>query len=663
VVAGAGTGKTRVTVHRLVHLIRGGIAPDRLLAVTFTNRAAVELRDRVAALTGSSGEKVNVGTFHWLGHRILRRYASQLDVGPGFQLLSPRESLMVARSIAADDAELAGGSLATLRDFISAARNRRLRDGVGAEHVHEIAARYVAELRRRHALDLDDLILESVDLLRRDSTVRQRLQRHFAHILVDEYQDTNHPQVELLSLLVGRSGQVTAVGDDDQAIYGWRYASGNMLAFVDTFPNTRIVRLELNYRSTQRILNPANELLRRGRNRIDKTLTSTRKAGYKPTMFAAGDESEEAIFVAAGIRRLLARGIRGEEVAVLYRINVQSRAIEDALIQSGIRYRVRSGLRFFERPEVARVIDALRVVESPADREAWARLLRYVPGLGRVRSASVASAMSTVADLLTPEIPAGIPAATIRSLSALAAGLARVSNSRSLHDTVVGVSDLLDSVIGRAYASGQDEQAVEANLAEFISLAARFGVETRHPDVIGAFLDRLSLSAAPSDHADSSSAAVQLMTIHSAKGLEFAAVFVVGIEEGLLPHRRSLASNADIEEERRLLYVAMTRAKDHLYLSYARTRQLSGSQAATGPSRFLEEMPSSFFLLSQSPDLPRRDRLASVQLGERVSHARWGAGEVVGSDGLAPRVMITIKFDSGESRRIQLRHAPLKHLS
>jgi DNA helicase II / ATP-dependent DNA helicase PcrA len=769
IVAGAGTGKTRVIVHRLAHLIQDrSIPPERILAVTFTNRAADEMRTRVADLIGEPGKRIHVGTFHWLGHRILRRYGARLSVGAGFRVLTPSQAAAVLRQAAKEIGVTTAATPGDLREAVRAYRNvgalraatvterarGELSGAVQGRHVASplsggvdvpaLTAAYVSQLRRNGALDLDDLILEAAAMLEAEPDIRSRLQNAFSDIVVDEYQDTNPPQTRLLQMLVGPQGNITVVGDDDQSIYGWRHADPrNMLDFSEVFPGTTIVRLEQNYRSTQRILRPADELLRHNRERLGKTLVSTLGAGHKPTIFAAGDESEEAMWFASTVASLLERGTMPDEVGVLLRVHAQSRLLEEALTKAGIAYEIRAGRRFYERPEVARLIDALRVLVEPDNTVAWSSLFRHVRGMGPARTShllasaegsgtAVSSFMSggqlplpavvrqTVHDLasgllsirgrflaahsdhehgsrvgaalvaaqsagskdhLSPANPRNLdvpfPMGEDNLGSRVGAALVAVQSAGSkdhlspanprnldvpfpmgednLGSVVRSVAELWEGVVGALGDTAADRESAVANIDEFISAAVQFSSTER--GYLVEFLDRLALSEPSVERAG-----VQLMTLHSAKGLEFEAVFIPGVEEGLLPHRRSFAGAWQLEEERRLLYVGMTRARRRLYLSYARARLLAGAHSLTQPSRFLDDMPRSMFEVSYGPAKKPRDRLTHVSVGELVEHPRWGLGEVVAVEGHGRQTMVTMQFADGSRQRVQLCHAPLKRV-
>jgi DNA helicase-2/ATP-dependent DNA helicase PcrA len=656
VAAGAGTGKTKVVIHRLATLLDQGLVPSQVLAVTFTNRAADEVRARVVGLVGPPGARVNIGTFHWLGNRILRRYGTRLPIGANFTLASPRESTGVLRDVSGP-LVAAGWSAVDLQDSVSALRNGSNTEP--AAEVRMLRDAYVAELRRRRLLDLDDLILASVELLRTHTDVRSRLESFFGHVLVDEYQDSNRPQVELLSLLVGRTGNITAVGDDDQAIYSWRYASADgMVSFGKTFPGSTLVRLEENYRSTQRILSPANALLTHNELRVGKNLVATRRAGKKPVILAASTETEEADVVAESIAARLIQGTVASRIAVLFRTNVQSRPLEEALVRAGISYQMRSGQRFYDRPEIAGVIDALAVVVAPDDSERWERLLMRLDGVGPARARVLADSSAMHGSESAPRVPHSVR----HKVDDLRTALRSVPVSGTLVDIVATVAAALEHMIGEPGGHGGRESRDE-NIAEFVSMAGQFMTEWSDDNALEQFLDRLNLLGSLETDGDNRSERVQLMTLHAAKGLEFDAVFVTGLEEGLLPHRKSMLRKATLEEERRLLYVGMTRARDHLALSYARTRLIGGKGLASSPSRFLDEMPRNLFDVALTESKIRMQRLRSVALADRVEHPRWGAGTVIAVAGEGRGTMITIEFERVGTKSVQLRFAPLNRIS
>lgn len=661
IVAGAGTGKTRVIVHRLGYLIEARrTQPERILAVTFTNRAAEEMRRRVSALVGEEGRAISVGTFHWLGQRILRRYGSRLEVGSGFQLFTPQQSMAALRRMLRRHTEITEAlAVPEVRDAISALRCGCRKAIPWALDLETVAAEYVAELRRHRALDLDDLILEAVRLLEHNADVRGRLNRHFVEILVDEYQDTNRPQARLLELLTHSDRNITAVGDEDQAIYGWRYADvENMLSFPQRFPGATIVRLEQNYRSTRRILQPANALLHHNQQRLGKTLFSEGDLGQRPRVFAAGDETEEVLFVLDTLRNLLREGFEPREVGILFRVNAQSRLVEEALATAGIAYEVRGGKRFYERPEITRLVDALHVVAQPDEAGRWQNLLIHVPSVGPVRSKSIVGEASGAGSI--GKAMAGgsfrAPNSSKSQIQAIAKAIAHIERGATPRDQAQQAADILFQVLGPVGASALEQEAARANVDEFILAASQF--EYEESGGLHEFLDRIALSD-PQQGRE----AVQLMTLHSAKGLEFDAVIIIGMQEGLLPHSRSLERIEDVEEERRLLYVGMTRARRRLFLTYSRVGSAGGGHSLSQPSRFIEEIPAHLVEVIHGVGKRPKDRLSTVHVGERVRHPRWGSGQVVDVRGRGRETMVSITFSDGSRQTIQLCHAPLQRVS
>ncbi len=659
VVAGAGTGKTSVIVHRLSHLVTSGRVPAaRIIAVTFTNKAARELQERTASLIGNQGAKeVRLGTFHWLAHRLLRRYGSAIEIGSNFQLLTPAQSMRVLKSVVRSYEDTAGQlSLPEIRDAVSAFRNQG-RGGSPRADVTGIAPSYERELRRNRLVDLDGLILESARLLEEKPSIRSAVQRGIGHILVDEYQDINASQERLIRLMVGSSGEITAVGDDDQAIYGWRHADvGAFLAFPERYPNTTIIRLEQNYRSTRRILQPANLLLTKNQRRMGKELFSKGLSGRLPEIFVAGDESEEAHFAVSTVKSLLAEGTGASDIGILFRINAQSRVLEERLIREGIEYQVRAGRRFYERPEVARIIDCLRAGALP-ETATWLPLLQHVPGIGARRSQLLlARATDLSSAAFETAAVAVLPGGVAQAVISLIRGLSEIRSTVSLEGQVRVAADVMERTAGLVGVNPADVEAAKANISEFESAARQF--DHAGEVTLNDFLDRLALV----DRSEADTG-VQLMTLHAAKGLEFHAVIIIGVEDGLIPHARSLRRVEDLEEERRLLYVGMTRAKNRLYLTYAHGRSGREGYMTSTASRFLDEMPRQLFKVTGAPKDHPRDRLARVARGETVQHPRWGLGRVAKVEGKGRDTMVTIAFRDGTQQKVQLCHAPLRRVS
>lgn len=626
ILAGAGSGKTRVITYRIAYLIgNGSAAPDQVLAVTFTNKAAGEMRERVEGLLGDACAGVWLSTFHSLCARLLRREAPHIGLSRDFVIYDSSDQVTVVkqaeRELGIDD-KLVPPRAALAR--ISQAKNRmegpdalrnawNLRD----EQIAKIYEKYLVALRESNALDFDDLLLKTVELFETSAQVRERYGRKFKYVMVDEYQDTNRPQYLLIRRLAEIHRNLAVVGDPDQSIYKWRGADlRNILDFESDFPEAAIVRLEQNYRSTQIILDAATAVIQQNRNRKDKRLWTDRTGGQKIVAYRGGDELEEADFISQSIKAERAADVDAT-MAVLYRTNAQSRAIEDQLMRDGIPYKIIGGVRFYERKEIKDALAYLKLIINPHDDVSLRRVIN-VPARGVGKG---------VMDTLQ-----GIDPGTIdeHAPPLLAAGLAEISSARSLwarlvfaldegrlgnralgalrgfRDLIVGLAeaartDVVSIAIGKmldrtGYLNAlRDENTEEANerienLMELVSAARDY--EGRDPEAsLSGFVDRLSLLSEVDEESGDRNAHVWLMTMHAAKGLEFPVVFIAGMEEGLFPHSRSSEDEAELEEERRLFYVGMTRAERRLFLTSAARRRVFGEYQSTEPSRFLDEVP------------------------------------------------------------------------
>jgi DNA helicase-2/ATP-dependent DNA helicase PcrA len=664
ILAGPGSGKTRVITHRIAYtVLERRIPARRVLAITFTNRAASELRARLLALLGGEHE-VHAGTFHWACNALLRRHIHHLGYRRTYRILSPSEARAVLRaallSVQGHDAT----QLRTFSAAVSAHKNglpladAARRHGIPTDALYVILDGYARRLSAAGALDIDDLQRTAVELLRQHDTVRRRAQIAFDDILIDEYQDTNSVQAELLTLLRPAGTPLTAVGDEDQSIYGWRQAgAGSTAEFLDLFPSARTVTLHDTYRCHKRILRAASSLIAHNRQRVAKELRSVRPAGQTPVCYAAADERDEADWIAREILRLQQHlALSWSQFGVLFRVNAQARALEDAFVQHGIPCHAPAGFRFYDRPEVRAALAYLRLTLDPDDDGAMAHLLTCVPGLADRRIAALREAAGTsplTAYLAGDDLP--LPSALSARVAALTAQhrllvAARTVPLASLLDLAINaVRSALPELIRDTIVGGDALDELRTVVHE---------VSTRRL-TLRSFVDRLSLLPAERDQANS----VALLSLHAAKGLEFRVVVLAGVEEGLLPHRRSLTSDADLAEERRLCYVGMTRAEDHLYLTYAHARMLGGSVLSGGPSRFIAEIGTRNMTLQTSPHLQNRPRLVSIQVGERVRHPRWDIGTVVAVDGHGRDTVVTIDFSSVGRQRLQLHHAPLGRLA
>ncbi|HJS75397.1 MAG TPA: UvrD-helicase domain-containing protein [Vicinamibacteria bacterium] len=602
VLAGAGSGKTRVITTRIAYLMEKGVAPSNILAVTFTNKAAGEMRDRVQALAGARAKELTIGTFHAFSVRLLREHgASALGLSPSFTICDSADQLSAVKSVMRELRvhETAMHPSAVLAR-ISLAKNRM--EAPGDDLVSAVFERYREHLARSRTLDFDDLLLESVRLLKEHPKVRDSCRKRYRYVLVDEYQDTNRPQYEIVREIGGTHRNVCVVGDDDQSIYGFRGADvQKILGFHRDFKGAKVVRLETNYRSTRPILDAANAVIRNNPDRHGKTLASALGDGEPVRLMRLPDETTEAQFVVDEILRLVRRsGARLSDVAVLFRTQVQPRPFEAELRSRGIPYVLVGGMSFFDRKEVRDLVAFLRIASNPDDEQALLRILNTPPrGIGK----------TTVDRLLAFATAEGISAANaferageiegmnpdaIEAYGDLRARIARVAVDRATHDLPARLGSLVEAVdykseVRRLYSDPMTREARWAGVEEMLNFAENYTRRASSPTLQG-FLEELALTSGdePSER-ESPGEAVSLMTLHSAKGLEFPHVFLVGMEEGLLPHARAVADGA-CDEERRLAYVGITRAMRTLTLSLASERAKYGKRVAAMPSRFVYEM-------------------------------------------------------------------------
>ncbi len=664
VLAGAGSGKTRVLTHRIAYIIDQGLAaPDEILAITFTNKAAAEMKDRVALLVGPESRKMWVSTFHAFCARLLRVHAEKLGYKREFTIYDGADQVrLVKRCIVELGKDPKRFNPRSFQAQISDAKNRlmspddylRTTEGYIAENVAEVYHLYQERLYENNAMDFDDLIMQTVALMELFPEVRERYQQRFKYIHVDEYQDTNHAQYRLVNVLAAAHRNLCAVGDDDQSVYGWRGADvRNILDFERDYPEAKVVKLEQNYRSTQKILNAANAVVANNVSRKAKALWTAGEEGENIRVFTASDEYAEARFVVSEIERLTDAGAALRDVAVFYRTNAQSRALEDVLVREGIPYEVVGGVRFYERAEIKDAMAYLAVIANPADSGSLERIVN-VPkrGLGATSVAKLQDHARrngvSLYDALAEAAEAGLTGKAqkaCRAVRDLFEGW-RVAAREVAPTELVGA--VLDESGYRAELAA--ERTVEAegrleNLEELINAAREYERVEPEPTLEG-FLQEQTLYS----EADKvgSGGSVTLMTLHNAKGLEFGHVFIVGMEEGTFPHARSL-DEQNLEEERRLCYVGITRAMRSLTLSYAKLRSSWGEREFRIPSRFLAEIPEEFkagtlpggFAGGSGRGgwggaLPRRsepERAVAAgtpfRTGEKVRHAKFGVGEVV----------------------------------
>jgi DNA helicase-2/ATP-dependent DNA helicase PcrA len=664
ILAGAGSGKTRVLTHRIAYILDQGLAaPEEVLAITFTNKAAGEMKDRVALLVGPDSRKMWVSTFHAFCARILRVHAEKLGYKREFTIYDGADQVrLVKRSIVELGKDPKRFNPRSFAAQISAAKNvlatpddyLRSTEGYIAENVAEVYNLYQRRLYENNAMDFDDLIMQTVALLEVFPEVRERYQTRFKYIHVDEYQDTNHAQYRLVNILAAAHRNLCVVGDDDQSVYSWRGADiRNILDFERDYPEAKVVKLERNYRSTQTILDAANAVVANNASRKPKELWTAGPHGERIRIFTASDEYAEARFVVSDIERLIDAGARPADVSVFYRTNAQSRALEDVLVREGVPYQVVGGVRFYERAEIKDAMAFLAVISNPSDSGALERIIN-VPkrGLGATSVARLqeharrngVSLYDALADADAADLT-GAAKKACRAVRDLFEGW-RVAAQEVPPAELIGA--VLDESGYRAELVAENTVESESrleNLEELINAAREYERVEPEP-TLASFLQEQALYS-EQDALSGEGGRVALMTLHNAKGLEFDHVFVVGMEEGTFPHARSL-DEQNLEEERRLAYVGITRARRSLTLTYAKLRSSWGEREYQMPSRFLSEIPEGLksgtitgspagrggwgmALQGRSRGEPERAVSGAVQYraGEKVRHARFGVGEVV----------------------------------
>jgi DNA helicase-2/ATP-dependent DNA helicase PcrA len=689
VIAGAGSGKTRVLTRRIAHLLGAvGVKPPEILAITFTNKAAGEMRDRVQDLVGPPARAAWVMTFHSACGRILRREAQRLGYRSNFTIYDSADQVrLVKRCLEELERDPKRFTPRGIHSQISNAKNTLVGPLEYAERVSSFYDQTVAEvydlyqkrLFASNAVDFDDMLFLTVDVLERFPEAREKWQEAFHYILVDEYQDTNHAQYRLLQLLAEKHRNVFAVGDPDQSIYGFRGADiRNVMEFEQDFPGSYTIALEQNYRSTQHILDAANGVISHNRERKEKNLWSELGDGDPVRVIEVEDEHAEARYVAAEIALLVEEGFSGSEVAVFYRTNAQSRVLEDVLVRQGIAYQVIGGPRFYERAEIKDLVAYLQVLDNPYDAVSLIRIAtRPRRGIGD----STLARLATWADQreislweATAEAEnAGVGTAPQKALKAFRVMIE--SLMASAHE--LEVPELIEAVLQRSgyMESLEAERTIEAqgrieNLQEFVSVAREWR-EQAEDTTLSSFLQEISLYS-DQDAIRGDGSLVTLMTLHNAKGLEFRAVYLIGMEEGIFPHSRSIEEQG-IEEERRLCYVGMTRAEERLTLLHASSRMLYGGRNHNLPSRFLDELPDahverdrlrpsswSGYGTPRQSQIQPRDDVPDLSTGDSVRHSTLGEGVVVQIEAGG---LVTVRFaDDGSERKLMLDYAPLEKL-
>ena len=714
VVAGAGSGKTRVLTRRIAYLLaERGVEPFEILAITFTNKAAGEMKERVAALVGKRAKAIWVSTFHSACVRILRQEGTRLGFSTSYSIYDQADSVrlvtLVMRDLNLDQKRYNPRAVAALisnakNELLGPADYRNATTNHFEEIVAEVYAIYQQRLTSANAMDFDDLIMKTVEVLQKFPDARARYRTRFKHILVDEYQDTNHAQYILIRELVGtdRDGipaaELCVVGDADQSIYGFRGATiRNILQFEEDYPDATTILLEQNYRSTQNILSAANSVISKNESRKEKNLWSDAGSGRKLTGFVAENEHHEAEFVRDELFKLSNEGIsKFGETAIFYRTNAQSRVFEEVFMRSAVPYKVVGGVRFYERKEIKDLLAYLRVLVNPNDEVSLRRIINTpkrgigdraldaIDDLAKRDSISFwqALSMSTSTDV-TPRANASIQA-FVSMLVALQVLVEANRPPSTVAAAILEQSGLLEEL--RASHDPQDEVRVE-NLEELVAVIEEYeerAVSEGERATLAGFLEEVSLVADADEipEGDDHGGVVTLMTLHTAKGLEFPTVFLTGMEEGVFPHSRTLGEKNELEEERRLAYVGLTRARERLYLSRAEYRSAWGAPNYNPPSRFLEEIPEQLIDWNKSesgfttppitrkkfssPPPPRATGKQSsglqLSVGDRVSHDTFGLGTVIAVSGEGEKAEATINFGTYGEKRLLLRYAPVDKL-
>jgi DNA helicase-2/ATP-dependent DNA helicase PcrA len=691
VLAGAGSGKTRVLTQRIAHLIKDKkVSPERILAFTFTNKAAGEMKSRVQRLLGSGELPLWIGTFHATGVKILRRDAKHIGFGNNFAIFDEDDSLSLARDIIKKKGwKLDECPPAAARDRISRWKNELIppdealvnaSDLIEQQHA-QIYASYGEQLRNCNAFDFDDLITRVVELFTAHPRIRERYARQFKYVLVDEFQDTNTIQMVMIDMLASRHGNLFVVGDDDQAIYGWRGATvENILQFDRVYTDTVTIRLEENYRSTRRILDASNALIHYNESRKGKTLWSRKEKGAQVEIYYAEDEVEEARTVKERIIELIRSGCRRRDIAVLYRTHAQSRALENAMRRGGLPYQIIGGVRFYERREIKDLLGYLKLIDNPRDDVNFRRVLN-VPrrGIGRLtleRIEQAAGGERLLKTIFTPGALAEIPRAQRERVEAFARLISRLrirAKKETAHDILVAV---VEETGYRDYLREDPKMAQVRleNVEELLVETQRFVSSAKDPGLT-AFLEEIALIS--DIDTLKSGETVALMTLHNSKGLEYRAVLITGLEEGLLPHYSSFENNEELEEERRLFYVGMTRAKERLFLYSASNRMRFGSWSGHEPSRFIDEIPEQFVSISGTfgieeggEDLfkpvvgdPGGGRTVSrsksrFREGATVLHPAYGEGTIRKIEGAGKDLKVTVYFPGTGSKKFLASYAP-----
>ena len=690
ILAGAGSGKTRVLTTRIAYLISTGqTSPHSILAVTFTNKAAKEMLTRLSAMLPINMRGLWIGTFHGLCNRMLRAHCREANLPQTFQILDSGDQLSaIKRLMKAMNVDDEKYPPREMQNFISGSKEQGLRaheveayDPYTRRKV-EVFAEYDAQCQREGVVDFSELLLRCYELLSRNAALREHYQERFKHVLVDEFQDTNKLQYQWLKLLAGKNSALFAVGDDDQSIYAFRGANvGNMQELTRDFHVENVIKLEQNYRSHGNILDAANELISNNRNRLGKNLWTSESGGEPLRVYEAPTDVEEAGFIVSEIQQLNSEGINLKEIALLYRSNAQSRVLEHSLVSAGLSYRVYGGLRFFERQEIKHALAYLRLMENTDDDNALLRIINFpTRGIGARSIEQLQNAAKQNNTTLWD--------AAARAGGKISAFVAMIETLRStarelplpeIIDHVLHHSGLIAHYQNETGAKKREAEERLENLNELVNAATLF-VHENEDDSLTAFLAHASLEAGEHQAGDQDDA-LHLMTVHAAKGLEFHTVFITGLEEGLFPHQNSQNVDGGLDEERRLMYVAITRARRRLYLTFAQRRMLHGQASYSMASSFLRELPDNLLLWltpriaqrnafasfghqASSPFVPQHSSSFAAVAGSHSSNSPWRSGQAVSHSKFGEGVIVNLEGSGADARvQVNFRKAGVKWLA
>ena len=693
ILAGAGSGKTRVLVHRIAwYIATGEASPQSILAVTFTNKAAAEMRSRIENLLGQSIRGMWVGTFHGLCHRLLRAHWQDANLPENFQILDSEDQYRtIRRTIRAMMLDESQYPPKEAQWYINAQKDKGLRpenindegDATTAQMI-QIYKIYQQTCERSGAVDFAELLLRTYELFNEKESIREYYQQRFNHILVDEFQDTNELQYKWLRLLVGNDNTLFAVGDDDQSIYSWRGARvENMQAFERDFKNTKLLKLEQNYRSTTTILNAANKLIGNNSARLGKNLWTDGEEGEPIGVYMAYNETDEARYVVDQIKKAPEQGIVFSDHAILYRVSAQSRVLEEALLRSKIPYRVYGGVRFYERMEIKDALAYVRIATFQDDDISFERIIntptrgignKTVEVLRAIAKNDNCSLWKAAFHIIEHKLLSARAINSLEEFIRLIKKMSLTASELTLDEQVDGIIKLSGLINHFKKEKGEKGLARIENLEELVKAASEFEVgddeESKEMNTMQAFLAHAALESGETQAGDKSNC-VHLMTLHSAKGLEFPSIYLVGMEEGLFPHQRSSNDLKQLEEERRLCYVGITRAKKTLTLTYTQHRRLHGSDYYPQPSRFINEIPAELLCeirlggsvtesLFRSEETKSSGKDGQLVLGQRVSHAKFGEGVILNLEGNGSHMRIQVNFEKAGSKWLVASYANLQ---